>query len=208
MHYLWLFHSRNGLVCTHANERTAWRDRQGGEGKRAETDLIAQIKAMENARAWGLSSSSRRQCCWNNTHGRVLLSAESMKCLQHADRPWFHPTSDSNDSNMTDYNPHPSATVAFGLCLFLHPGKRADYDSAQIAFRYASVWPCILASGCLLLIKSWLVCKNNQQQFQRTIFFSWGLWQIYKHAKVIFVWRKRFRIKAVYHHFITYDMDK
>lgn len=107
MHYLWLFHSRNGLVCTHANERTVWRDRQGGEGKRVETDLIAQIKAMENTHAWGLSLSSRRQCCWN---GRVLLSAESMKCLQHADRPWFHPTSDSNDSNMTDYNPHPSAS--------------------------------------------------------------------------------------------------
>lgn len=170
----------------------------GRRGKRAETDLIAQIKAMENTHAWVLSSSLRRQCCWNNTHGRARLSAESMKCLQHAARSWFHPTSDSSDSNMTDYNPHPSATVAFSLRLFLQPRKWADYDSAQIAFRYVSVWPCVLANGFLLLIKSWLIFKYNQQHSDAAPVF----WAVIMDdmQKLICVWRGRFKIQNIYYH--------
>lgn len=65
MHYLWLFHSRNGArMHTCKGEDGDGETGMGGEGS-------LEIKAMENTHEWGLSLTRRRQCCWNNMHGEI-----------------------------------------------------------------------------------------------------------------------------------------
>lgn len=135
MHYLWLFHSRNGLICTHANERRVWIERQTGWRGKKEKRLTGslKIKAMENTQQWGLSLSQRRQYCWS-TEEYCYVYEVSPACRS--------PISDSKGS---------INEMIVSLC-FLRP-RHVETGSSITMHKLLKmlIWPASLAKAVFLL---------------------------------------------------------
>ena len=151
MHYLRLFHSRNGLICTHANERRVWMERQTGWRGNREGRLTGSLKieAMENTHmneVWACLTE-------DNTVGATCC-AVSVKRLQHADHRYL------------THGSHPSAKIAYSLCLFLCPRHVASRRRVTMHKLSSDmlIWNVSLAKALFLLlniIKNFLMLKRD-----------------------------------------------
>lgn len=109
---LWLFHSGNGLICTHANERKGfgWRDRLGGE-KRETADWLGPSEEIRK-HTWISSTfvSQKTMLFWI-----ICLTGVSSGC--------------------SDADSYSSAKITTSLCSLHIVWWETDYHNAQTVFR-------------------------------------------------------------------------
>lgn len=142
MHYLWLFHSRNGLVCTHAKERRGWREK----------DWNAQDKS-NGKHTWMRSKFVSQKTMLLEQHaGEGTAAAASVKCLQRGDRQYL------TAIYTTVHDSHPSAKIC---SLFLRP---MHFGYVFITYHDSSAkWLTMLWFGCIwihFLYWLWLKYKH------------------------------------------------
>lgn len=179
MHYLWLFRSRNRLICTHANERKGWR--LGGEEREREmTDWMTRDKS-DGKHTW--MRSHRRQCC-RGGHCRVY--EVSPVCGL--------PISDSKDSVCDSATTpihllkSPTVRAYFSVQDLL---EQAEYHNAQIVVSFANLESCVFGKVFITDHETdssakWLTifCLEALEY----VFLYW-LRLKYKHAKVVSAWK-------------------
>ena len=174
MHYLWLFHSRNGLVCTHANERErglGWRSGLGGEEK---TGRIARDKS-DGKHAWMRPKFVSQRTMLEERGGPLRLWSVSSRQIG--------PASDTRLSSICLKRP-------LSLCSLPRPRHVEAGGGSQRHKPLSdnSIWNVFLAKAVLLLLIM-RVRQKYLEAFEWGFFFLYLLWLKRKHTKVINAWR-------------------